>query len=213
MFLSDHLLVYCSRKRPKQHYEYSNFEGRSYRNYNRDQLQTYLNDVDWQLYWTLINPNDCWKFLLDKLTSCLDNMCPIKMRKNCVNNNPWLTEEILVSIREKNRDWKTAKRTKNPVDLANAKRLRNHCKTIIRRAKGNFVQDYLVDDVISMNKFWEKINYLLPSSNLGNSIQLINKQNFVNDFFTNIGPDLAKEFDQPWQDKMKHYSNVKNDCE
>ena len=217
IFLSDHLLIYCTKKKAKQHFEYNSFEGRSYRNYNCDLLLNFLNDINWNAYWSFTDPNDCWQFLLDHITRCLDNMCPIKNRRNRINNNPWLSEEILESIHEKNRAWKKAKRTRDPDDIVLAKRLRNHCKTIIRRAKGDFVQDYLDDNVISLKKFWEKINYLLPRTITGNSIQLVDKENstpvsvdqtpdFINNFFTNIGPELAKDFKLPWQDNMKHYS-------
>ena len=94
-----------------------------------------------------------------------------------INNNPWLNDEILECIHEKNRAWKRAKRSKDPDDIATAKRLRNDCKATIRRAKGNFVQDYLENDIISLKTFLEKINYLLPSFSSGNSIQLIDKGN------------------------------------
>ena len=71
---------------------------------------------------------------------------------------------------------------------------------------GNFVKDYLENDIMSLKKFWEKINYLLPSTSSGNSIQLIDKgnntpvtveqtPNFINEFFTNIGPNLDRNVD------------------
>ena len=64
----------------------------------------------------------------------------------------------------------------------------------IRRAKGNFLQDYLENDIISVKKLWEKINYLLPSASSGSSFQLIDNANnthvtveqtprFINEFF------------------------------
>ena len=176
VFISDHSLIYCTKKKIKQHYEYKTFEWRSYRNYDCVSLQLFLENVDWTTYWSLTNPNDCWSFIYNKKVSCLDNTCPIKGRKNRVNNNPWY-DEILECIHEKNRAWKRAKRSKDPDDIATAKRLRNDCKATIRRAKDNFVQDYLENDIISLKKFWEKINYLLPSSSSGNSIQLIDKGN------------------------------------
>ena len=219
IFISDHSLIYCTKKKIKQHYEYKTFEGRSYRNYDCVSLQLFLENVDWTTCWSLTNPNDCWSFIYNKIVSCLDNTFPIKGRKKRVNNNPWLNDEILECIHEKNRAWKRAKRSKDPDDIATAKRLRNDCKATIRRAKGNFVQDYLENDIISLKKFWEKINCLLPSSSSGNSIQLIDKgnntpvtveqtPNFINDFFTNIGPNLAINFDLPWSDNMKHYNKI-----
>ena len=88
IFFSDHSLVFCTRKKVKQHFEYNNFKGRRYRNYNRDFLQIFLNDVDWN--WSFTNQNDCWLFMFNNISLCLDNMCPMRRRKNRVNNNPWL---------------------------------------------------------------------------------------------------------------------------
>ena len=217
--LSDHSLVYCTRKKEKQHFQYTTFEGRSYRNYDCDIMIDFLNRVNWNNYWLFTNPNDCWLFLRGQIITCLDTMCPIKKRKNRVNNDPWLSDEILESMHEKNRAWKKAKKTRNPDDVLTAKRLRNRCKTIIRRAKSSFVQDYLDNNVISIKKFWEKINYLMPNTISNNSIQLIDIKsntpvsadqtpNFINQFFTNIGPELAKDFKLPWQDTMNNHYDM-----
>ena len=75
--------------------------------------------------------------------------------------------------------------------------MRNDVKDSIRRAKKDFLQEELVRD--------EKNNYLLPIKGNGNTTRLIDKENnavvneaslpdFVNPFFTNIGPKLASHF-------------------
>ena len=65
-------------------------------------------------------------------------------------NEPWITNELLEAIADKDRAWKRAKITKNADDIGLAKRLRNDTKNIIRRAKANFVQDYL-EDILGEN--------------------------------------------------------------
>ena len=64
-------------------------------------------------------------------------------------------------------------------------------------------------DETSTKKFWEKINYLLPNKEKGNTIRLVDKENdmvigdkdlpdYINKFFTGIGPKLANRFKEAW---------------
>ena len=205
ILLSDHNLIYCTRKKIPTKFTYAKYEGRSYRNYDPIVLQNFMSTLDWTQFWEFDNPGDCWKFIINKVEYILNVMCPIKLRSNRINNNPWLSDEILECIREKNVAWKRAKKSGSPQDLETARILRNRVKTIIRRAKSDFVQDYLENDIISLKKFWEKINLLMPTNGSSNTIQLVDTTtnqpvpindvpDFINNFFTEIGPELAKKF-------------------
>ena len=48
---------------------------------------------------------------MDIIVNILDDMCPIRNRKVKDRNEPWITDEILDIIHEKNRAWKKAKKT------------------------------------------------------------------------------------------------------
>ena len=119
-------------------------------------------------------------------------------------------------IHTKNRAWKKAKRTKNLIDIQEAKTLRNRTKHVIRQAKANFVQDYLDNDRISTKKFWEKINYIMPSKDKQSMIKLIDQEtsepipntdlsSYINGFFVNIGSKLSECFDKNWHDDLTNY--------
>ena len=109
------------------------------------------------------------------------------------------------------------KRSGTQEDVIRAKRMRNDVKDLIRRAKKDFIQEELVRDETAAKKFWEKNNHLLPSKGNGNTICLIDKENnavvneaalpdFVNPFYTNIGPKLASHFPDNWAADLPAYN-------
>ena len=162
------------------------------------------------------DPNDCWDFIYKAITSKLDIMCPLKMRKIRQSNESWLTNEILEAIFDKDQAWKHAKVTRDPNDMAIAKRMRNDVKDIIRRAKKDFIQEELVRDASAAKKFWEKINHILPNKDSGNTIHLIDNESkmvvgdsdlpdYIKTFFTGIGPKLASGFVDGWVPDLLEY--------
>ena len=213
VMLSDHDMIFATRKKDKTTYNHVTFRGRSYRNYVKEDLRHHLTNTDWDNYYTLNNPNDCWSFIVDIIVNKINEMCPLKSKSVRDKNEPWLTNEILEAMFDKDRAWKRAKSTKLEADINLAKQLRNETKNIVRRAKANFVQDYLEDGHTSSKKFWEKIQYVTNSRNKCPTINLVDKvteqpvetnriPEYINTFFTNIGPDLAKRFDQDWVDDI-----------
>ena len=161
-----------------------------------------------------LDPNECWNEMICIIRAILDEMCPLKKKWVRDRNEPWLSNDIIDLIYTKNMAWKRAKKTKSQVDIDFAKDLRNRVKDTIRRAKATFVQDYLQDDGTSVKKFWEKINYIMPNDNKQPTINLIDQESnkpvdsnllsdYINNFFVDIGPRLAKKFDCEWIDEVE----------
>ena len=90
-------------------------------------------------------------------------------------------------------------------------------KDMIRRAKAKFVQDYLEDEGTSSKKFWEKVQYVssksqsppinLVDKNTGNPVSHNEISEYINEFFTNIGPNLARNFQTEWVDDLPNVEN------
>ena len=169
----------------------------------------YLIEYNWDNYWHYTNPEDCWNQIIRVIEYHLDPICPVRCRRVRNSGEPWLNNEILEAIFDKDQAWKQAKVTKNNDDILLAKRLRNQVKDTIRRAKRDFIQEEIDNNELSTRKFWEKLNYVLPDSNKGNSIRLIDKESkdvieedslpdYINQFFTGIGPKLAANFSDEW---------------
>ena len=156
--------------------------------------------------WRYPNILDKINKILDKINNILSIMCPIKNRKNKDRNEPWITDELIDLIHQKNRAWKKAKKTKNIDDIEHARVLRNRVKTQIKRAKSSYVQDYIDDDQISIKKFLEKISYIMPNKSKTATTSLVDQEtkipiekndvpNFINNFFVSIGQNAATDHD------------------
>ena len=72
---------------------------------------------------------------------------------------------------------------------------------------------YLDDEGTSSKKFWEKVQYVTNSRSQHTQINLVNTNTgipipytevpeYVNEFFTNIGPNLAQQFNNTWTDDL-----------
>ena len=214
--ISDHDLVFATRKKANIKREQIDFTGRSYKNYNKIEFQNYITHQNWEEFWLLDNPNHCWDFLVNLIEIHINTSCPLRRRRVRNSNEPWLSNEILEAIFDKDQAWKTAKVSKDLDDILLAKRLRNQVKDMIRRAKRDFIQEEIENDELSTRKFWEKLNYVLPIGDRGNSIRLIDKDkgeivdddglpDYINRFFTEIGPKLADRFDDDWTDNIPNF--------
>ena len=63
ILISDHELIYCTRKKKKSKVFKTEFTGRSYRNYDIDSLQNQLITHDWTNYMSIDNVNQCWDYI------------------------------------------------------------------------------------------------------------------------------------------------------
>ena len=58
--ISDHLPIFCVRKKERPVKDSAIFHGRSYRKYDREKLTQSLHNLDWAPYYRLIDPAQCW---------------------------------------------------------------------------------------------------------------------------------------------------------
>ena len=160
--LSDHELIYVSKKKVTVARKYVDFWGRSYRNYDRERFQNAIRGYNWDQFWNLEDPNHCWEFITQAIEHIINPMCPLKKHRVRNSNEPWLSNGILEAIFDKDQAWKLAKRTKNADDIIRAKRLRNEVKDMIRRAKKDFIQEELDNNNVTAKKFWERSTPCCP---------------------------------------------------
>ena len=112
--------------------------GRAYHAYNPELLKNFLIEYDWSTFMNTLDPNECWNEILCAICIILDEMCPLKKKNVRDRNEPWLTNDIIDLIHNKDLAWKKARKTKSLDDINLAKNLRNCVKDTIPRAKANF---------------------------------------------------------------------------
>ena len=109
--ISDHSAVFCTRKKEFEQWAEKQFTGRFYRFYDRDNFQNNIINVDWKSFYTARDVITCWDILEANILATIDAMCPVKHFKVSHSNDPWITNELLEEIRDKDLALKRARKS------------------------------------------------------------------------------------------------------
>ena len=135
--ISDHELVYLVRKKQKTVNVKYEFMGRSYVGYDSDAVNTLLANDTWDDFYNNTDPNRLWNIFKNKILSAIDILCPQTKFEIKKFKEPWLSNEILEFIKDKDRALKKAKRTRTEEDWKIAQSLRNRCLAMVRKTKSD----------------------------------------------------------------------------
>ena len=155
--ISDHLPVFILRKKVNVRSPKCEFKGRSYRNYDKEMLSVKLNQYSWDEFYMLEDVNECWQTMIDRIMVTLDELCPIKTFSFTKEKQPWLDQELLNHLVNRDEAIRVAKRTGHPDDLVYARRIRNRTKTLMNKAKADFYINQLNDNRDDPRKYWQHI--------------------------------------------------------
>ena len=124
--------------------------------------------------------------------------------------DPWVSPELLEFIKDKDKALCKAKKSKLSTDWIMARRLRNECLQRVRNCKSEFIKNELNNNQDDSRKFWNTVKTVIPDKKNSNSkyhfldsnkqdyVSHENLPNFVNNFFADIGPNLAKKSKGDW---------------
>ena len=136
-------------------------------------------------------------------------MIPVKKFKFAKSKPESLVGDVVEFMKDRDRALRKATRTKNSIDKAYARRVRNRTNVLIRNAKNSFIKEKLQNYSDNPKKLCEQIKSVIPTAGLNNPIILLdnlgsklNNQaaaNLVNSYFTNIGSVLANQIQNPTQ--------------
>ena len=203
--ISDHFPVFVSRKKERTMTKKTKFEGRSYTRYNKEEFQANLLQIDWENFYSQADPNVAWGIMKSNLEITIEEMCPLRVMKGKVYDDPWITREIIEMIKDKDRLMKNAKTTGIKEDWDLAKQARNFVSTQIRNLKSEYLKEEQENNVDDPKKFWRNISSIIPKDKGGKQQIILEKDGvqrdpgesagILNHFFTGIGPTLANDFD------------------
>ena len=99
--LSDHLLVHCSRRQSRLPKIKCSFLGRSYRNYNKEVFQQNIRQSNWETFGNSHTVASKWDLFEGIIRENIDEMCPLKDFKTKQKKEPWITNELIELIKDK----------------------------------------------------------------------------------------------------------------
>ena len=207
--LSDHQMILLTRKKAKSRKQRCSFEGRSYRHYNKEIFQEQIENANWHEFDESRNPIRMWEIMKTNIEGIIDIMCPMKIFRINQIKQPWITPPLIELIKDKDKILKKAKKKKTDENLWNQAK-RNMCTNRLRKAKADYVKSNLNNNQNNPKKFWKNIQEIFPQKSKNNKNIILTDMDtdqtfesekvadYINDFFTNIGPKLALKCNSPW---------------
>ena len=98
-----------------------------------------LRSHDWTEFDNLTDPNDAWTYLKNVINKTIDKQCPIKNIRVKDLNDPWISQEIIEILHDKDEARKTAKSSGKPEDWKTARSLKHRANKAVRDARRDFI--------------------------------------------------------------------------
>ena len=112
--LSDHNVIYCTRKLMKCQFKgHNNVQLRIMKGYDKDVFVDKLSRLDWAKVTSLTNVNDSWEMFHEMFLQILKCVAPVKNVRLKQRTEQWLTGDILRSISVRDNTWKQYRKQNN----------------------------------------------------------------------------------------------------
>ena len=205
--ISDHLPVFCTRKKKREHHTTVTTDARDYTKYSVENLRNLLVNTDWTIYDTIVDPNVMYSIILDRLDEILSVMCPIRQFKQRKLSVRWMTKDIFKAIRNRRFYVSLFKLTRRNEHLRLAHIWRNTVNSMIDRAKSNYMKVQLEQNIRNPKKFWRVINGFLKNNTVtigdivfvdaqtGQNVVKGNEAAYLDNYFVNISTRLGLDDD------------------
>lgn len=155
------------------------------------------------------NPEEIFNAFLNSFSELVNQHAPLRLqtkREAQINTKPWLSNGLLKSIQTKNAMFKKCYKKNDPLLIENYKKFSNKLTTIKRIAKQNYYATMIKLNKKNMSKHWQLINQILQRNNkqkqsinklvTENNVTLTDCKDIcdeLNNYFTNIGPNMASK--------------------
>ena len=140
--------------------------GRSYLRYNSEQFQNLFREENWvdvdNFNIEHVDTNFLWEILENNMINTVNKLCPVKELSVLISKPKWMNDDIVLLMRHRDKLYKKARRTKDPVVWRKAQFLRNRVKAHIKNYKKSKIQTELILHKNNPNKFWKNIREIWP---------------------------------------------------
>ena len=159
--LSDHNLIYCTRKISKgQINDHNTVKIRSTKNFDSTMFVEELEKVDW----SCCTLSDCvetnWNVFRDVFLKIINQFAPIKEIRLKQRTEPWMDHDILELIKERDRLLNIFRKSKNVEDHKNFSKVRNLLQRKIKKAKTEHISTKLEENKEDPKKLWQQLKSL-----------------------------------------------------
>ena len=208
--LSDHQLIYCTRKILRTKFNMHNqIRVRSLKNYTPELFREELTKINFPDYNIFSNVNIAYLDLVEIILSVVDKIAPFKDLRVKNNTQDWFDDKVTEAIQLKEKHLKHFKSTKLCVDEELYKAAKYHVMKLIKEKKRQFYTDKLKENVGKPKELWKALKSLgLPSKKCSISNICLKKDdkisfddktnvNTFKEFYCNFTTDLVAKLPPP----------------
>ena len=218
--ISDHLVNFLIINKSISIKTSKNKIMRDYKHFDKEVFLNELTGIDVKKKLEKNGANSKYNILHDTIDNLLNKHAPLtKMSNKKIKQmrKPWISDNILKLIGQKNSLYSQHLQTGNHDILLQYRTLRNNINHNIRKNKYLYYSAYFSSCNNNIRKFWKGINNFLNNKNKDNDTPLmINKKgkpctepndiaSEFNSYFTNVAPSLVKKL--PKQSNKKIFSD------
>ena len=208
--LSDHQLIYCTRKITRTRLNTHKYvKMRSLKYCSEDLYVKKLKEIDFPDYLNFKDINEAYSDFTGKVASVIDEIAPIKEVRVKSNSQDWFDAEINEEIERWDKLLTKFKKSKSHSDNENYKKSRNKVQRMIKDKKKNFVIGKLNDNIGKPKELWKSLKSLgLPSKANSSATICLEKDGILwfdpktnaeifKDFYSNLANNLVKKLPTP----------------
>ena len=166
-------------------------------------LNNYLIRFDWTTITSSTDVDECYSLFINEIIDAINFHCPLKKVHFRTSHNPWMTKGLINACNKKNNLYKKFIKNRNEINEQRYKKYKNKLISVLRMSKQEYYTKILNKHKNSIKETWNILRNVtgsstantFPNSFVIDNKLISNKNDIVNDFnnfFTNIGPDLAK---------------------
>ena len=156
--ISDHSLIYCTRKIPKAKYNrHKEINFRSLKNYSPDVYKGTRERVSFPNYEDSDNPDVAYSDFITRIDCVINAVAPFKTVRIKNNASEWFDGEIAEKINTRDKLYKRFKSTKLYIDEKIYKKARSTVQNLIRKKKKAYFEEKLKENTANPKKLWKTL--------------------------------------------------------
>ena len=198
-------------------------EIRNMKKFNEEKFIAELSKQEWEyVYFFADDPNAMWEIWKRIFLEVLDKHAPRQHKKLRSKKVPWITNNIKKLIIQRDKLKRKAILTNLENDWSNYKTSRNEVNIKLRNAKRNYYSTKIDGQKFVPKRAWKSINNLLGKQSKPTLVNELNlDENHLtsskgiaegfNNYFSNIGPDLATKIDSSNFNFESYVKNTKSE--
>lgn len=162
-----------------------------------------LRNIDFAPIYNSADANESMSYLINNVElAILRNTATVKIKNRHFNIKPWITPGLVRCIRHRDKLHHRAKRFPDNLDLQlTYKRYRNFCNKLLKKLKIDYDKGVLQQAGNNSKKLWQHIKNITYTSKqqescsnlLHTDTSPLLSANNVNDYFVNVGKNLANQ--------------------